>query len=246
MPNNDIEKCYGSLNCAERETCPWGEPCLSRAREPMEDRHFQIQHVSVPCVIYDPTKTDDDEETQSAVEAYFTAEEKSEAPEVIELDGLTVSGDAIPVVMQVLERLASFYFDTPKTFDALMKMIFKGKRQSDLARDEHVSRQCINKRLFKELGIAQKRNDVQERRDRELAKKTQELDDKLEELRIKDNFLKTLSAREWNVYVKVFVDGCSIGSTAKQLDLHKTQVARCVQFLRSNLNKMCTAQNDKN
>lgn len=245
MPKNDIEKCYGTLNCAERESCPWGEPCLSRAREPMDDRHFQIQHVSVPCMIYDPTKTDEDEETQSAIEAYFTTAKNKETAEVIELDGLTVSGDSIPVVMQVLERLASFYFETPKTFDALMKMIFKGKNQSDLARDEHVSRQCINKRLFKELGIAQKRNDVQERRDRELAEAKKEYSDKLDELRKKDEFLKTLSAREWSVYVKVFEEGCSIGSTAKQLNLHKTQVARCVQFLRSNLCKMCTAQSGK-
>jgi hypothetical protein len=236
MENNDISNCYGTLECKKREKCPWGSACLSRAREPIEDRHFQIQHISVPCMIYDPNNTGHDEDTQSAIEAYFSAEEKTETPYSLELDGLTITEDSLPVVMTVVERIAGFYFDKPKTFDALMKMVFLGKNQSDLARDENVSRQCINKRMLKELGIAQKRNDVQQRRDRELAEKKQELDEQLEKLRQQDAVLKTLSPRQWSVYVKVFVDGCSIGSAAKQLNLHKTQVARCVQFLRSKLN----------
>lgn len=234
--SNNIEKCYGTIECSERQSCPWGEACLSRAREPMEERHFQIQHVSVPCMIYDPNNTDNDDETQSAIEAYFTTEEKPQNIENLELDGFTIPHDSIPIVMTVVEKIAFFYFEKPKTFDALMKMIFQGKNQSDLARDENVSRQCINKRLLKELCIAQKRNDKQQQRDRELAEAKQEFSDKLEELRKKDAFLKTLSPRQWSVYVKVFVDGCSIGSAAKQLKLHKTQVFRCVQFLRSKLN----------
>ena len=187
-------------------------------------------------MIYDPNDNGHDEDTQSAIEAYFSAEEKTEKSYSLELDGLSISEDALPVVMTVVEKIAGFYFDKPKTFDALMKMVFQNKSQSDIARDENVSRQCINKRMLKELGIAQKRNDIQQRRDRELAEKKQELDDQLEKLRQQDAILKTLSPRQWSVYVKVFVDGCSIGSAAKQLNLHKTQVARCVQFLRSKLN----------
>lgn len=70
--------------------------------------------------------------------------------------------------------------------DALLNMVFKGKTQSELAREKHITRQCENKRLLRELGIAQKRNDIQERRDRELEEKKREISDRLAELRQRD------------------------------------------------------------
>ena len=121
----------------------------------------------------------------------------------------------------------------------LMQSIFKGKNQSDAAREKGITRQGLNKRLLYELGIAQKRNDIQERRDRELAAAKKEYADKMEDLRQKDEFFKTLSDRDWSIYRKVFVDGESYPNVAKALKCSERTVYSVASFLRSKVGKNC-------
>lgn len=257
---SEILSCYGQRRiedridqCKRRAECPWGEACLSRANEYMAAYHYHKANVSVGFMHYDPNRerfdesacmTDNEKREALAEKEILTAStsEPNEEPGDVQLEKVTVPGEQYEIVCSALERIADLYFNAPVSFETLMKSIYQKKNQSDVSRERGVTRQGLNKRLLSELGIAQKRNDIQQRRDRELAEAKQEYSEKLADMRERDAFFKTLTPRQWAVYVKVFDEGCSIGSTAAQLKLHKTQVARCVRFLRSKLNKTCTNQ----
>lgn len=257
---SEILSCYGKRRienrvdqCPRRTECPWGDACLSLSNEHMAAKHYHIANVSVGFMHYDPNRGNldgsaprsDAEQREALAEKELmntTAAQSDGEPEDVTLETVTIPGERYEIVCSALERIADLYFNTPVSFETLMKSIFQKKNQSDVSRERGVTRQGLNKRLLYELGIAQKRNDIQQRRDRELAEAKQEYSEKLTALRERDAFFKTLTPRQWAVYVKVFDDGCSIGSAAAQLKLHKTQVARCVRFLRSKLNKTCTNQ----
>ena len=234
-PNADKIVCYGTrIDCPDRPGCELGVPCLSRARESADDLHYQYQHVSVPQMEYDPGE-DRDRETDQVAKAYYEAAVESGESPPLELDSISIPPDVLPVVYKVLEKIAEYYFHTPHTLDALLNTVMRGKTQSDIAREKHITRQCVNKRLLRELGIAQKRNDIQERRDRELHEKKREFDLRLDELRRRDEFLSTLSERDWMVYKLVFVDGVSYASAAQTLNCSRRTIIRVSLFLRSHL-----------
>ena len=234
-PNDDKIECFGRrIECPQRRDCELGVPCLSRARESADDLHYQYQHVSVPQMEYDPGE-DRDRDSDQVARAYFEATSETESPTPLSLEGLTVSPESLPVVLKVLERIAEYYFNTPHVLDALMNTIFKGKSQSDIAREKHITRQCENKRLLRELGIAQKRNDIQERRDRELEAKKREIDDRLEELRQRDEFLSALSERHWRIYLYRFYERRSAEYTAMMTHCSIRTVFRVSHKLRSEL-----------
>lgn len=235
-----IKQCYGNrLECARRGKCSHGEVCLSRAREKAEDVHFGIQNVSVHDIQFDPN-ADAEAELESI---YYDTPREEESEYSIELEGVKIPEESVPPVMRVIERLAVVYFETPVVFDSLMHRIFKGMKQADIARAQNVTRQAVHKRLQRELGIDQKRNSVQERRDRELAaaKLKFELAEQLE--KEKDQFIREMSKNEFAVYKLCFVDGCSVRSAALQLNIRKSRVHQIGQSLRRKLNKNRTGEN---
>ena len=171
----------------------------------------------------------------------------------LKLCGLTIDADAREQVIKVVERLASFALENPFAFDMLLKKIYQGKNQSDIARERGVTRQAVNKRLLFELGIAQKRNGYQERRERELAKAKleyerrvaeieREYSGKLEEANLLNSELVGLRPVEMLVYQIRFVDGCTIASTAKQLGISMRTVIRVSHKLRRKLGNVGTME----
>lgn len=243
-PNDDKVQCYGTkIDCPNRAECELGAACLSRSRESSEDLHYQYQHVSVPEMMYDPNEDnssrsyDDPDDDAEAAKAYFEAMPDDPSASVLKLQGITLNDETLPVVMQVVEKIAEWYFYTPHTFDALMNKIIRGKSQSDIAREKHITRQCENKRLLRELGIAQKRNDIQERRDRELEEAKRELSDYLESLRRRDEFLSRLSDRNWKIYLYRFFERRTARETAILVKCNIRTVFRVSYKLRKNLGK---------
>lgn len=241
--NDDKAECYGkhseqSPRCRE---CELKNPCKNRTEEPKENLRYAFQHISVPQVFFDGGESGDaDGELLEAANAYYSQTDGKEKNSALILDGITIPEKAKYIVFQVISRLAEFYFHTPHVFEAIMQKAFHGKSQSDLAREKFISRQCVNKRLLKDLGIAQKRHDVQQRRDAELAEAKESLAEKEESLRQKDHFLQSLSERDWRIYKLHFIDGCSEISTANQVGCSRRTVSTVAQFLRKGLSENCT------
>ena len=233
--NDERIKCYGTrVECPRRCDCELGTPCLSRAREFLDDYHYQKQHVSVPQMEYDPGE-DRDREDEEIAKAYYEAVADDSAPTPLQLDGITISPESLPVVLKVLERIADFYFHTPHVLDALLNTVVRGKSQSDIAREKHITRQCENKRLLRELGIAQKRNDIQVRRDRELEEKKRELSDHVAELHRREKFLSDLPLLHWRIFLLRFRDRRSARETAELAGCDIRTVFRVSHDLRRNL-----------
>lgn len=241
-PNADKVGCWGNFNKSQRcAECELRQPCQSKTDEPKENLRYHFQHVSVPHVFFDGAEKEglDEKIIEAALEYHNLSTEDNE-PADLQLDGLTIPEELIQIVYKVIDRLADFYFHTPHVFEAIMKRSMQGKSQSDIARENHITRQCVNKRLLRDLNIAQKRNDIQQRRDRELAEAKADYTRKTEELRQKDEFLQSLSERNWMIYKLHFIDGCSEESTAKQLGCCRRTVSSVAQFLRENLAGNCT------
>lgn len=249
MSNESCIECYGKFPddprypktiCKKRSSCELGGPCLDCSREEKSNIHYNFQYESVGSVSFDPNRSDSDDEQNVAAKAYFEATDASSGSSDLNLLGIDIPDDSVDIVKTVIEKLSEFYFYSPAVFEALMNSIMLNKSQSDLAREKHISRQCENKRLLRELGIAQKRNDVQHRRDRELAEAKKSYENKLQELRHKDSFLRTLSNRDWLIYKLRFIDGCTVKSTARQANVTERTVYRVSAFLHSNLDNSVT------
>lgn len=241
--NEDKVQCYGTYsNCAKCRKCELSSPCQNRTDEPKENMKYAFQHISVPQVYFEGGEhgETENEELVEAVNAYYNSADEPQKEHHLVLDGIVIPENVKFIVFEIVGRLAEFYFHTPNVFEAIMKNAFEGKSQSDIAREKFITRQCENKRLLKDLGIAQKRNDIQERRDRELAEAKAEYTQKCEDLRQKDEFLCSLSERNWLIYKYHFIDGCSEESTANQVGCSRRTVSTVAQFLREKLDKNCT------
>lgn len=179
--HDDKTLCYGKFPdnpkkpdsvCPCRAECELGAACLNRSRESAQDIHYQCQHVSVPHMIYDPNEQQEGE-ADSVAQAYFEHESESETFPAegsgdLNLDGLVIPADQRPLFCDIVRKLAEFHKYTPKALDMLFAATLENKSQSAYARDRHITRAAVNKWLLSELKIAQKRNDIQARRDREL------------------------------------------------------------------------------
>lgn len=239
--NDDKVKCYGNFKQCERcSQCDLCSPCQNRTDEPKEAMRYNFQHISISQVLFDENENENASQEMMEIIEECNKKEVSEDDTPLVLNDIVIPPETKDIVLEVVHRLAEFYFHTPHVFEAIMKNSFQGKSQSDIAREKFITRQCENKRLLKDLGISQKRNDIQERRDRELAAAKKEYADKVEELRNKDEFLCSLSERNWLIYKLHFVDGCSEESTAKQVGCSRRTVGYVAQFLREKLSENCT------
>lgn len=232
--NEDKINCYGTkTECPERDSCELGGPCLSRAREASEDRHFQIQNISLPNVLFDGSDNearDDFRIDPLSIYSENSAENDDEEP--LRLSDITIPAESKACVLQVVEKLAYYYFNMPNVLDALFNIIFKGKNQSDIAREKNITRQCENKRLLRELGIAQKRKDIQYRRDSELQQIKQDYCAMADALQDKENFIQTLSERDFTIFKYRFGQKFTAQKTAEIAGCDLRTVFRVSRIIR--------------
>lgn len=217
---NDIVKCYGkrrskegSDECDKRSVCAWGEACKSASNEEADDIHYHKANVSVGFMLYDPNDDGGDAGLSDCSEA--DANEIFDAivhRRALQSQGRVVGGmkltpDEYTLVCRVVEGIAKAYFDAPTAFECLMKKVCKGKNQSDVAKEKEITRQGLNKRLLFELGIAQKRNDIQARRDNELAQQKIRLELAEEQARSTVEAFKSMTKVEYAIYKVCAEDG---------------------------------------
>lgn len=255
MPNltvaaNDIIECYGKHridqkkgdSCKRRKYCPWGEMCLSLANESAEDYHYHKANISIGNMAFDPNEeiTSDISDTERDILSAqkeiseLSTEKKSGDIRRIALENLNISEDSYAEVCRVLEEIAQMYFELPAAFDCTMRKIYKQQNQSDVAKEKNITRAGLNKRLLHELGIAQKRNSIQEQRDRELAQAKQRLE--LAELKAKSRIdsIKSMTEAEFAVYKICAEDGClSATSVAEQTGYSRQTIYSALHNLRS-------------
>lgn len=245
VTEEEMQKCYGKCRienrkdqCLRRKECPWGEACLSLANEEAESIHYHRANISVGFMLFDPNNTDgntyagDEDESEEKI-----AEKAVYSLAVDGLDNEYLNEETYSKICKVLAQIADIYFKQPTVFDLLMKKIYKGYNQSDLARERGITRAGINKRLMYELGVGQKRNNIKVREEKELEEAKKQYAKKNEELREREKFLASLSYRDWHIYKLAFIDGCSLNSVAIQLNIGTSTVDRVVRFLRLNLNE---------
>lgn len=234
--NEDKIQCYGKkLECPERSSCELGAPCLSHAREAMEDRHFQIQNIAIPSVLYDGHAGEDEQELQIDPLSIYHEDNvcnPADEDEPMRLSDITIPAESKACVLQVVERLAYYHFNMPNVLDALFNIIFKGKNQSDIAKEKNITRQCENKRLLRELGIMQKHNDIQHRRDAELRQIRDEYCAMADALKDKEDFIQSLSERDFTIFKYRFGQRFTAQKTAEIAGCDLRTVFRVSRIIR--------------
>ena len=121
--------------------------------------------------------------------------------------------------LEIINKIAFLYIDYPDVFDTLIKKIYLGKNQSEISREKGITRQAVSKKL-KEAVIRMI--------EKELGMKAPV---------VKREKLLGLTGKEFEVYKKIFVDGCTERSTAIQLGIPKSTVHDIGQNLRRKLAK---------
>lgn len=243
MQKENQYSCYGTLTCSKRKDCELGECCLDRAKEEKENISYSRKNVSVNEVLYDQNKAPE----EFVIENNFEFDEQHDTEKILELCDINIPPDALPFCLALISRIQDFYFITPQIFDTLMNSIFKGKSQSDLARERHITRQCVNKRLLKEINIMQKHNDIQERRDKELATAKKMYSDKIEELNTLEENLKSLPEKHLKIYMCRAREKMTAKQTAKKCKCSIRTVFRISEELQKKglLSKECKEEDDE-
>ena len=124
--------------------------------------------------------------------------------------------------LEIINKIAFLYLDYPDVFDTLIKKIYLGKNQSEISREKGITRQAVSKKL---------KQSVIKMIEKELGMKAPVV--KLEKL-------LGLTGKEFEVYKKLFIDGCTERSTAIQLGIPKSTVHDIGQNLRRKLTKIRT------
>ena len=122
-------------------------------------------------------------------------------------------------VMRVLNQVAFLYIEHRSLFDALIRKIYLGQNQADISRERGISRQAVSKEL---------RQGIVNMMTKELGMKAPV---------VRREKLLELTGKEFEVYKKLFVDGCTVRSAAIQLGIPRTTVSRMGQNLRRKLSK---------
>lgn len=121
--------------------------------------------------------------------------------------------------LEIINKIAFLYIDYPDVFDTLIKKIYLGKNQSDISREKGITRQAVSKKL---------KQSVIKMIEKELGMKATV---------VKREKLLGLTGKEFEVYKKIFVDGCTERSAALQLKTSQSSIHRAVQNLRRKLTK---------
>ena len=124
--------------------------------------------------------------------------------------------------LEIINKIALLYIDYPDVFDTLIKKIYLGKNQSEISKEKGITRQAVSKKL---------KQSVIKMIEKELGMKAPV---------VKREKLLGLTGKEFEVYKKLFIDGCTVRSAAIQLGLPKSTVHDIGQVLRRKLTKIRT------
>lgn len=156
----------------------------------------------------------------------LSASENEELPAEL-MSALDIPGEedatGRKMLLDAINRMAFLYLESPRIFDALLRRIYLRQNQADIARSRGVTRAAVSKEL---------RQGVTNMMTRELGLRTPVA---------KREKLLELTPEEFAVYKIMFLDGCSVRSTAAQLGISKSKAARMGQVLRRKLGKNGTS-----
>ena len=144
--------------------------------------------------------------------------EKIETPE-LDVSDINWKNDD---VLYALNRFVFMMREHPVLFKALIDRLYDNKTQIDVARERGITRQAVSK---------ERKNSLIKYMESELGMKAPVA---------KREKLLGLTGKEFEVYKKIFVDGCTFRSAASQLNLSKAAIQRAVQKLRRKLSKTGT------
>lgn len=141
--------------------------------------------------------------------------EKIETPE-LDVSDINWKNDD---VLYALNRFVFMLREHPVLFKALIDRLYDNKTQTDVARERGITRQAVSK---------ERKNSLIKYMESELGMKAPVA---------KREKLLGLTGKEFEVYKKIFVDGCTVRSAAMQLGIPRTTVSRMGQNLRQKLSK---------
>lgn len=141
--------------------------------------------------------------------------EKIETPE-LDVSDINWKNDD---VLYALNRFVFMMREHPVLFKALIDRLYDNKTQTDVARERGITRQAVSK---------ERKNSLIKYMESELGMKTPV---------VKREKLLGLTGKEFEVYKKIFVDGCTERSAALQLKTSQSSIHRAVQNLRRKLTK---------
>ena len=144
--------------------------------------------------------------------------EKIEVPE-LDVSDINWRNDD---VLYALNRFVFMMREHPVLFKALIDRLYDNKTQTDVARERSITRQAVSK---------ERKNSLIKYMEIELGMKAPV---------VRREKLLELTGKEFEVYKKIFVDGCTFRSAASQLNLSKAAIQRAVQKLRRKLSKTGT------
>lgn len=170
-------------------------------------------HCSDPCALHDCGMDVIREKQEEASGRRFSIRynDNVESQSCIEID------ENNSEVMRVLNQVAFLYIEHRALFDALIRKIYLNQNQSDISRERGISRQAVSKEL---------RQGIVNMMTKELGMKAPVA---------KREKLLGLTGKEFEVYKKIFVDGCTERSAAIQLGIPKSTIHRMGQNLRRKL-----------
>lgn len=124
-------------------------------------------------------------------------------------------------VLYALNRFVFMMREHPVLFKALIDRLYDNKTQTDVARERGITRQAVSK---------ERKNSLIKYMESELGMKAPVA---------KREKLLGLTGKEFEVYKKIFVDGCSLKSASKQLSIPLSTVYWIRTKLRQKLSKSC-------
>lgn len=122
-------------------------------------------------------------------------------------------------VLHALNRFVFMMREHPVLFKALIDRLYDNKTQTDVARERGITRQAVSK---------ERKNSLIKYIESELGMKAPIA---------KREKLLGLTGKEFEVYKKLFIDGCTLRSASIQLGIPTTTVFRVKQVLRRKLAK---------
>lgn len=143
--------------------------------------------------------------------------EKIETPE-LDVSDINWKNDD---VLYALNRFVFMMREHPVLFKALIDRLYDNKTQTDVARERGITRQAVSK---------ERKNSLIKYMESELGMKAPV---------VRREKLLGLTGKEFEVYKKLFVDGCSLKSTSKQLSIPLSTVYWIRTKLRRKLSKSC-------
>lgn len=208
-----VEDCYG-VDCEKcEERCLLYDCGMDVLREKKEC--LAIANGSHPVITFNEAIESKHVEEQSDIFPIILRKLKIDVPKSNFFHRSVVE----KILREVISRMVYFQMESPYVYQALLKSVYYGYNQSDLAREKGITRAAVSKRL---------REGVSNMITHALGMRTPVA---------KRDKLLGLSLREFEVYKLLFVDGVSERSAAKILGISDTTIHRMKHFLRVKLSK---------